>query len=190
MALSFGWKANDVRESIWKGDPALGPVPEDVIQAWREDGDASHFRPYVRNGKPTTITFRALNSDEMRMVMGLADQTAPPIEAMTRTWLLCFRLAVDFEGAPDQLATPSGEKYPRIERVRGLRMLSEGFTAFMEQSNPGITAFYGSMVYAATYPAETEKKASSQPSTPTPSLAAVSIKADGAPQPEAAQGAA
>src|SRR3990172_9217175 len=34
MGLAFGWKLNDTRESIWRGDPALSNVPEHAIERW------------------------------------------------------------------------------------------------------------------------------------------------------------
>jgi hypothetical protein len=183
MALSFGWRANDVRESIWRDDDALTNVPAAALEAWKEDGDASHLRPYALGGQPTVITFRTLNPDESRIAQAYFYQGDNALESYTRATLICFRIGVDFAGAPDGIGTPDGTIHPRIVKDRGTRMLALEFVAAMEAQHPGIVSFYGGLIYKATWPTEVEKKASSPPSTLTPSSAAVSTTAITEPSP-------
>lgn len=183
MALSFGWKANDVRESIWRDDDALANVPAAAMEAWKEDGDASHLRPYALHGQPTLISFRTLNPDESRIAQAYFYQGDNALESYTRATLICFRIGVDFVGAPDEIATPDGSRHARIVKERGVRMLAHEFVSAMETAQPGIVSFYGGLIYKATWPTETEKKASSPPYTLTPSSAAVSTTAITEPSP-------
>lgn len=183
MAISFGWKANDVRESIWRDDDALTNVPGAALEAWKEDGDASHLRPYALHGQPTLISFRTLNPDESRIAQAYFYQGDNALESYTRATLICFRIGVDFIGAPDMVGTTDGVLHHRIVKERGVRMLAQEFVSAMETSQPGIVSFYGGLIYRATWPTETEKKASSPPSTQTPSSAAESTTATMAPSP-------
>ena len=169
MALSFGWRANDIRESIWRDDSALQSVPLAALEAWREDGDASHLRPYATNGTPSVLTYRALSPDEARFVQGLFSPDANELELLLRSWLLCFRIGVDVPDAPAVIPTPDGASHLRVVRDRGIRMLANEFVSDLETRYPGIVAFYGNLIHRATFPTPAEKKASSPPSTPTPS---------------------
>lgn len=186
MALTFGWKAAEVRESHWIDDPDFVNVPDAARQAWMEDGDASHLTPYVKpGGKPDLITFRCLTFDEatslrslIGKVVGAGGSDVPQsdkLEAYSRARRLAFRMAVDFPGAPVEVLGPvdprTGErvKYRRTVVEKGYRMLAEGFVDGLERAYPGIVGFYGGIVLNASLAQDDEKKASSQPSTPTPS---------------------
>lgn len=172
MALDFGWRVVDPRESIWRGDPALGPVPADVLERWEDDGEASHLLPYVRPGEhPTTIRVRTLTQDESHFVQGIVATAGA--DGIFRAWLACFRMAVSFEGLPEKI---NGN--PTHVTERGFRMMADPLVAYYAHAFPGITYFYGAKVYSAAIPSEAEKKASSPPSTPTPSSGAASTKAD------------
>lgn len=184
MALSFGWTAGDVREGIWSLDPALKDVPAQALDAWGDDGDAAHLRPYALNGEPTIIRFRNLTCDEECIAKSyFALQDATPSEAYNRAALICFRIGVDFDGAPDEVQTPDGSKHKRIVRERGVRMLAEPFVANVKHAFPGLVEFYGGLIFRATYATELEKKASSPPVTPMPSSEAASMTATMEPSP-------
>lgn len=193
MALTFGWKAAEVRESFWINDPDLVNVSTAARQAWQEDGDACHLRDFVRpGGKPSRITFRVLTPDEVRIVQGVVGQADAQSEKFTRATLMCFRIAVDFPDAPTAIsagvdpATGDATLHDRVAKERGARMLANGFVADLERSFPGIVVFYGNKVLTASFATEDEKKASSQPSTPTPSSSVTEspgTAAPGAPTP-------
>lgn len=181
MGLSFGWKANDIRESIWKDDTTLrGPdgksrVSAAALDAWRTDGDASHLRPFCE-GEPQIITFRNLTIDEFELVRSFFRGDAVEAEtAISRAFLLCFRLGVDFGGKEDQIDV-DGARRKLIVRENGVRMLAEPFVAHLERAYPGIVGFYGGLIFNASMPSPAEKKASSPPSTQTPSSAAASTQ--------------
>lgn len=189
MALTFGWKAAEVRESFWIDDPDLVNVSAAARQAWEEDGDASHLRDFIRpGGKPTRITFRVLNTAETRALAGLSVvHRDAPIDQTLQGWLRAFRLACDFpdwptkvEGPPDP-ATGEHQTYDRIVTERGFRMLSERFVASVEAAQPGLVNFYGRLIVSASFATDDEKKASSQPSTPTPSTTPTESPATAAP---------
>lgn len=186
MALSFGWRANDTRESIWREDTALQNVSAAALEDWKVDGDASHLRKFATNGKPTIITYRALNPDESRVAMALFFNSSNALESYSRATLICFRIGVDFKDAPATIKVNEGYEtveHDRVVKDKGLRMLSLEFVADLEAKYPGIVSFYGGLIYRATYPDETEKKASSPPSMPTPSSAAESTTAITEPSP-------
>ena len=191
MALSFGWRPNDVRESIWIGDPALVNVSAAARAAWKEDGDASHLRPFQANGQATKITFRNLTPDEARMASAYWYEAANNVESWGRATLVCLRLGVDFPGESEELATPDGVRHARTVKERGARMLAPELVSDLEERYPGMVAFYGGLIYRATYPQDDVKKASSPPVTPTPSSEAASTTATMAPSvvAEAASGA-
>jgi hypothetical protein len=169
MALSFGWRENDARESIWIGDPALGPIPPQAEAGWREDGDASWLEPHLIGGQPTRINFRNLTPDESRAVQGYFMESLGSIDGYMRAVLMCFRIAVSFEGMPDVMRDSSGVDHPVIVKERGIRMLGNGFVEKLNRDYPGMIDFYGGLILRASLPTDAEKKASSQPSTPTPS---------------------
>lgn len=177
MGLSFGWKANDVRESFWIDDPDLVNVSAQARQAWLEDGDASHLRPFIKpGGKPAVITFRPLTLEESRSVQALGIELQDsPYEALTRSYLLAFRIAVDMPEAPIKIAAgqdkETGETIyrERVVRDKGYRLLAKEFVDHLERAHKGIVSFYGRMIWEATFATESEKKASSPPSTTTPS---------------------
>ncbi len=187
MALSFGWRANDTRESIWRDDTALQNVSAAALEDWQTDGDASHRRKFATAGQPTIVTFRALTPDESRVAMAMFFGSNNALESYTRATLICFRIGVDFKGAPDKIrynyrdehGTPVEGEADRIIKEKSLRMLASEFVADLETRYPGIVGFYGGLIYRATYPDEVEKKASSPQSMQTPSSAAE-------PQPTAA----
>ncbi len=184
MALSFGWRANEVRESIWRTDPALEGISEAALAAWTDDGDASHLEPFIKHGQPTRIEFRTLNTDESRVVQSYYPTAANDVEAWARACLMCFRLGVNFQGL-EKIRTSEGEDHPLIVRERGLRMLAEPFVADVERKYPGMVGFYGAKIFLATIATETEKKASSPPSTQTPLSEAASMVATTEPSPSA-----
>lgn len=178
MALRFGWRASDKRETIWREDPALRNVPEGVIEDWRKDGDASHLRPFATGGQPTVFTFRALSFMEAQYVDGL--NTDASIAGVMLQWAICFRLAVRFPDAPETYKVEStGQQGLRsIERVAGMQMLSEGVCNFLRFEYPGMTEFYGMLIRQASVPSEPEKKASSPPPILTPSSAEAPTRVD------------
>lgn len=188
MALSFGWRANDVRESIWIDDPALENVSAAARASWREDGDASHLRPFEKNGKASVLTFRNLTPDESRMASAYWYEAANNVESWGRATLVCFRIGVDFPGESEELATPDGARHARTVKERGARMLAAELVSDLETKYPGMVAFYGGLIYRATYPQDAAKKALSPPVTPTPSSEAASTTAT--TEPSAEQGAA
>lgn len=187
MPLEFGWRANEVRESIWKGDSALGEIPTAAAQAWAEDGDASHLEPYVLHGKPARITYRNLNADESRVMQAYFVDAVNPIQGYTRALLMCFRIGVNFPGL-EEINDPSGSgvKHGVIVNERGIRMLAEPFVQQLEITYPGIVGFYGRLIFDGSRTTEKEKKASSPPSTPTPSSEAASTAATSDPSQPAA----
>ncbi len=185
MGLSFGWRANDIRESIWSGDEALGEVSAAAMSAWNDDGDASHLRPFCTKGQPQIIRYRNLNPDEARAVQAFFLDPTGRLDGIMRAKLMAFRIGVDFEGKEEQ-GTPEGAKHSVIVRERGIRMLASPFVAELDRAYPGLVDFYGNLVLSSTFLTEKEKKASSPPSTPTPSLAAESTAAITEPSPSAA----
>jgi hypothetical protein len=176
MGLDFGWRANDTRDTIWREDTSLVNVPSGALSDWNRDGDASHLLPYAKNGKPEVFTFRALSLDESRYVLGILMDGAAT--SWPRALLYCFRIAVDFPQAPEKFTDSSGKDNGRSTRVHGIRMLADPFCFALEVKYPGIIAFYGQLIYAATFPSEAEKKASLPPSTQKPLLGADRTKAD------------
>lgn len=188
MAFKIGWKPNDVRESIWMNDPALKNVPATAIDAWLEDGGAEHLRPYCLNGQPTIIQFRNLTSDELMVARAPYAGAANSIEAWTRACMLAFRIGGSFVGMESEIGTPDGGRHPATVRERGVRMLADEIIRSIE-SNPetrGIPMHYGALILMASQPTDAEKKASSPPSTPTPSAVGENMAAiTGGSPPEA-----
>jgi hypothetical protein len=182
MALEFGYRLGDTRESIWHQDAALEPIPPDVLEAWQADGEASHLRPYAKPGEePTIITMRTLDQDQAHYVLGLylGGDGGP---GLVRAWLAAFRLGVGFEGIGEKIGGHSV-----YVREHGFRMLAEPFVAYLARKYTGIVSFYGKLIYDSAFASESEKKASSPPSTVTQSSVAASTKAaDTAPSNEAA----
>lgn len=176
MGLDFGWRFNDVREGIWKGDKALQNVSAGALGSWEEDGDAAHLRPYATLGEPTVFTFKALDLDRSYFVAGIGEGTFNGADVI-RQWIMCFRIGVDFPGGPEESPPDAkGVRHPRIVREKGVRMLSEEFVAGLELKNRGIVEFYGKLIWTATFASEQEKKALSPPSTGTPSSGAGTMK--------------
>lgn len=173
MALDLGWFQDDVRDTIWKGDPALGEVPPDVIKAWEEDGAASHLLPYAKPGQePTVFTFRALTLREKAHV------DSKWISGIWSVFTEAFLIGVEFKKASDPDRMPSGAFAERTVRENGIRMLNEKFAQGLEQRNPGIVRFYGQLICGGTFLTEAEKKALSPSSTTTPSSAGTSTTGD------------
>lgn len=190
MALQIGWRANELRESIWIGDPALGEVPDAALEAWRLDGDASHLEPYATNGEPTTILFRALTLSEqayVRTPMYGNESQGEKMAGLERAIILCFRIGCSFKGAGDSAGTDpgTGAKRKLIVNEKGIWMLSEAVINDVGKAFPGLIEFYGNLVFAASFLSEIEKKASSPPSTQTPSSAEASTAATTEPSPPA-----
>lgn len=176
MGLDFGWVADEVRESIWKEDNAIPrddkgkpKIPASKLKDWEEDADASHLRPFCLDGKPQIITVRSMSSHEARLALGYGAKGAGDLAAIACTYLFCFRVAVDFEGAPDTITDDKGAVHSRIVKEDGVRMLGDGFVKAIERKHPGLVAFYGRMVLESAYPTLAEKKASSLRSIPQPS---------------------
>ncbi len=169
MGLNIGWRIRDTRESIWKDDDSLVDVSAAAMDSWKEDGDASHLRMFAKNGDPQIITWRPLSQDEIEVVRAFHIEATNTYEALARSWNMCFRIAVDFKGVRDEYVDYKGRKWPRIVNQRGMKMLSKEFSDGMEDAHPGIQAFYGNLIFAASFLSPAEKKASSPPSTPTPS---------------------
>ncbi len=191
MSLSFGWRANDRRESIWIGDDALVNVSAAARAAWTEDADASHLTPFATAGKPTIIRFRTLTADEKPVAVSTMSDADSNTEGFARTMLRCFRIGVDFEDMPEEIPDATGARHKTIVKERGIRMLASEFVEWIETKYPGITFFYGYRIFQASYPSTEEKKASSPPSTQTPSSGAESTAVTTAPSPlaEAVTGA-
>jgi len=170
MALRFGWRAADKRDTIWIGDESLQDVPTSAKEDWQKDGDAVHLRNYATAGQPTIFTFRALNCVEAEYVKGLHD-SANPLASFYMIATFCFRLAVRFKDAPETYMVPSTGAGPFkvIERVSGFPMLADGFCNSLRCEYPGMIEFYGAKIWEASQPTEPEKKASSPPLTPPPS---------------------
>lgn len=191
MALSFGWRASDVRESIWKGDSALVDVPAGALSAWQEDGERGHLEPYCKNGQPTIIYFRPLTTDEKLVAMGPMANGERGTEDYLRTLILCFRIGVTFADVEESIKTPDGDTRKMIVRERGTRMLAEPVVADIEAKYPGMTVFYGRLIHEASFLTGDEKKASSPPAMPTQSKEAESTPVTTEPSPpaEAATGA-
>ena len=187
MSLKFGWRATEVRESIWKGDLCLlGPdgtsrATAAALAAWQEDGDASHLRPFCE-GTPTIIRVRTLSPDELQAVQALLFNPGIPMEGYSRAILLAFRIGIDFAGKEEH-RTPEGAIHGITVNERGIRMLAEPIVAQLAQDYPGMVWFYGKLILDASQATEKEKKASSPPSTPTPSSAAESTAATTGPSP-------
>ena len=181
MALSLGWKANDIRESIWRGDPALVGVPQGALDAWEVDGDATHLEPYATNGKPTIVRFRSLSPDEKHVVTAPMADAENQVEGYQRSLLRCFRIGVSFDGVEEQSRGPDGERRRVTVRERGIQMMANEVVADLEIAYPGIVMFYGKLIFDSSFLTEAEKKASSQPSTPMPSSAEESTKDTTAP---------
>lgn len=170
MALRFGWRKNDVRESFWKDDPhffdavdgkQVSRVTEQAEEAWLVDGDAEHLRPFVKPGidPPTRVEFRTLTLDEVGVVRGLREMLDDnPTEFWHRATYLCFRLAVSF---PDMgpTFTAGSITHARVVRDRGLSMLAEPWVRALDEAHPGIVKFYGRLVLASSFLTEPEKKA-------------------------------
>lgn len=176
MAIDFGWRTGDVRESYWIDDPAFigadgkSLVPQAARDAWQEDGDASHLEPYKRNGIPTRFTFRTLTTDETEYVRKFF--FADGFEGgWGRACNAAFRIAVDLPDLPDEYVDSAGRKLRKTVKESFLRMLSDDVMRGLHAVSTGIVAFYGSLVLRAAFLTDAEKKASSQPSTPTPSAA-------------------
>ncbi len=167
MALDFGWLANDVRESIWIDDPALLNVSQAARDAWEEDGDASHLQPFAKNGQPTRITFGVLTTAQTQSALSFYGDSFNDADAFGRMLNLCFRMAVDFPDAPDEITTAEGDKVKRVVKEHGIRMLADPFVAALARKYPRMQGFYGLKVYRASFATDAEKKASSPPSTPT-----------------------
>jgi hypothetical protein len=178
MGMEFGWRVNDTRDTVWRGDSALANVPPGALEDWKKDGDASHLLPYATIGKAEVFTFRALNLEESRWVTGM--NPASDLSGLLRQVLACFRIGVSFPGAPDTYAREStGQQgLSKTERNQGLRMLALPFVQALEEKYPGITGFYGGLIFNATFPSEDEKKASSPQPTLTQSSGAASMTAD------------
>lgn len=184
MALSFGWKLNEKRYGIWKGDPALGTVPPEVLESWERDGQAAHLEPYAINGKAEVIEFRSLRIDETRGLL-------KPTTTVGQAYLDCFRLGVRFPRAQESWRAADGTTARVVTRDEsGFPKLSLGFVEALEASYPGIVDFYGELIFAASFPSEPEKKASSPPSTPKLSLVAETTGAAGTAAPSAPAGPA
>lgn len=190
MALSLGWRANEVRESIWVGDPSLVNIPDGALEAWRIDGDASHLEPYATNGEPTTILWRALTVSEQAYVrnpMYGNNSEGERMAGLERAVILSFRIACSFKGAGESMGQDpeTGAKRKIVVNERGFWMLSEAVVADLDKVFPGLIAFYGHLVFAASFLSEVEKKASSPPSIQTPSSAEGSTVATTEPSPPA-----
>ena len=195
MGLKFGWRARVSRESIWRGDEALhkpscrllatrgadcdcGNVPAAALASWHGDPDASHLRAYATHGQPQIIRWRTLTAEEIVMCEAFYQDATNSFEAGMRAWLLAFRLAVNFPGKEDQRdEEDQSVKHSIVENEKGRDMLAEEFVKALMEEYPGIVAFYGSRIINASRPTAAEKKASSPPSTSTPSSAAESTPA-------------
>ncbi len=185
MGLSLGWKANDVRESIWKDDAALRlPLPAGAITAWQEDGDASHLTPYLE-GEPTYIEFRALTPDEKPIVQAPMTEAENHLEGATRAWLRCFRMAVRFRDMEESTTGADGNKHRMVVKEKGVWMLALELVDDIMTKYPGMVEFYGHLVFMSSFLSDAEKKASSPPSTPTPSSVEASTAVITAPSPHA-----
>lgn len=172
MSLSFGWTKGEARESHWPGDSAFGEIPEDVLERWREDSDASHLTPYIKPGEnPTKITMRVLTHREVMRARALMARIydGDHLSSMFDVMFYCFRVGVEFEGLPDKLPMPDGSTKARHVLEGGIRMLSDEFCGAMDRAFPGIIEHFGMAIYKANLLSNAEKKVSSPPATVTPS---------------------
>ncbi len=177
MALDIGWRPGEVRESIWIDDPSLRNVSSAAREAWKEDGDASHLTPFIVDGDPTKIVFRTLSSSEAAYVRSLYFE-----DGWELACIAAFRIGADFPDMPDNHVHASGKMLKKTVKVGSLRMLSDDVVRGVNVAAPpkgdqsgsalGMVLFYGNLIFNAALLTKSEKKASSQPSTPTPSGAA------------------
>ena len=166
MAISLGFRKERVRECAWIGDPALLDVPEAVRASWGEDGAAAHLRPYAKNGELTIITIRDLDADEERYMTRFAMNGF----LVRNIAYECFALAARIKGMPEKQKMPDGTEEEAIERdANGFLRLSKAFMNGLDRGNKGMVDFFGMLVFHASFPTEAVKKASSPPSTGTPS---------------------
>ena len=188
MGLGFGYKKRERRWSIWKNDPALEAVSEEALTAWRKDGDASHLRPFVKPGQtPSEIIFRSLTTDQKARVQLLLEQRRDDTtEAFAACYHLAFRLGVELPAVPSQIPDADGVLHDKMTNERGLALLAEEVLDWYDDSWPGLTLFYGALIFWASFASDAEKKALSLPSTPTPSSEAGSIAAATEPRPAVA----
>jgi len=171
MGLDFGFKVNDKREGAWIGDPAFANVPESARADWEKDGAAVHLLPYAINGKPTVFEWRALDVYEARHMKRLFADWGPG--SMQLLTLECFALGVRFPDVQEDGPAQSGVPLKKMTRdAQGFARLSREFLGQLDQRYPGLIDAYGVLIFNATVPSEQEKKASSPPSTETPSSAA------------------
>ena len=178
MGLSLGWKANDIRDSFWKGDPAFRDIPAAALSEWQKDGDASHLARYALNGQPTRIQFRNLTLDETRAIQSYFVDDPSQFGAYRRACALAFRIAVSFpDSQDDRMRDQAGQWHPIVVRERGVKMLADEYVNGLDTTYPGIIDFYGGKILESTMATDAEKKASSPPSTPTPSSAEESTAA-------------
>jgi len=169
MALTLRYTKGRTRDCAWIGDPALLDVPETAKADWRKDGAAAHLRPFAKNGDLTVITIRDLTPSEVRYVKRHV-YTGASVESM---YYDCFVLAARFKGAPEAQAMPDGTTEGMLERNGdGFVTLSDAFITGLDHEHPGLVTFFGELIFGNTWPKAVEKKASSPPSTETPSSAA------------------
>ncbi len=189
MGLRFGWRASTVIESVWRDDDALDldKAPPSAVEDWKKDMEASHLLPYATKGQPQIIFVRSVTPEQKAIVDGCyVDGGGGTYEASMRAWLAAFRMAVTFKGKEEQYV-PSGAKHGVMVREKGgIPMLALPFVHELMEQYPGIVAFYGSRIIEASQATVAEKKASSPPSTPTPSSAGESTTATTETSPTAA----
>lgn len=194
--LEFGWVANEIRETIYYLDSSLAvdgkvPVydedgnekrdadgkiitkdgkvcraPDAAVSAWREDGDASHLREYCV-GEPTIMTYRNLSLSETKVMQAFFVDSMNQVDGWGRATIMAFRIGVGFPGVEEQ-RMPDGTKRKIVVNEKGIFMLAEPFVNALVKKHPGIVNFYGGLIIKGSVATETEKKASSPPSTPTP----------------------
>ena len=161
MGLDLNWYPGEEIETIWKGDKALGPVPEDVLAEWEKDGAAEKLRPYVLPGQePLVFHYRSLNLKEKnycysQYVLGDAVAAAE-----------AFKIGVRFPFPADPVKMDDGTKRERYVHISGgIRMMADQLALGIERANPGIVLFYGMRIIGGVFMSEAEKKALLPPST-------------------------
>jgi hypothetical protein len=173
---TFAWEPTAVVDSHWHRDPAfVGSDGKSLIAAaslaaWEADMRGEHLKPFAAAGiDPEPIKVRPLTMDEAAYCDGIRAQT-PGGPGFIRACLVAFRLCVSFPEAPPELVAPGGAaKCPIVSAVGPFRGLSDGFTNAVLRKFSGIAFFYGSRILDAASETDDEKKASSQPSTPSAS---------------------
>ncbi len=168
--LTIRYRKERERDCAWINDPALLDVSESAKADWAKDGSLVHLQPFAKNGTLTVISVRDLEADEARYVRRFAMGGQVLLANLAYE---CFALGARFKGQPDEQAMPDGTTVETIERdANGFLRLSRAVMNGIDRDYPGLVNFIGNLILNASFASAIEKKASSPPSTETPSSAA------------------